>query len=107
MKRMTKGLLFLLTTVFTAALCALPASASSVAEADLPALLSAADGFARAGEALYFTVAQCLYRWDGDSCATRVAQGVDGQLAGDFIPELRVAFFRRYLLREVDNHPAT
>lgn len=83
MKRMTKGLLFLLTTVFTAALCALPASASSVAEADLPALLSAADGFARAGEALYFTVAQCLYRWDGDSCATRVAQGVDGQLAGD------------------------
>lgn len=30
MKRMTKGLLFLLTTVFTAALCALPASASSV-----------------------------------------------------------------------------
>ena len=28
-------------------------------------------------------VAQCLYRWDGDSCATRVAQGVDGQLAGD------------------------
>lgn len=83
MKRMTKGLLFLLTTVFTAALCALPASASSVAEADLPALLSAADGFACAGEALYFTVAQCLYRWDGDSCATRVAQGVDGQLAGD------------------------
>ncbi len=83
MKRMTKGLLFLLTTVFTAALCALPAAASSVAEADLPALLSAADGFARAGEALYFTVAQCLYRWDGDSCATRVAQGVDGQLAGD------------------------
>ena len=83
MKRMAKGLLFLLTTVFTAALCALPAAASSVAEADLPALLSAADGFARAGEALYFTVAQCLYRWDGDSCATRVAQGVDGQLAGD------------------------
>ena len=60
MKRMTKGLLFLLTTVFTAALCALPAAASSVAEADLPALLSAADGFARAEEALYFILNQIL-----------------------------------------------
>ena len=83
MKRMTKGLLFLLTTVFTVALCALPAAASPVAEADLPALLSCADGFARTGEVLYFTVAQCLYRWDGDNCATRVAQGIDGQLTGD------------------------
>ena len=31
----------------------------------------------------------------------------DGQLTCNFIPELRVAFFRRNLLREVNNHPAT
>jgi hypothetical protein len=30
-----------------------------------------------------------------------------GQLAGDFVLELRVAFLRGNLLREVDNHPAT
>lgn len=99
MKRMTKGLLFLLTAVFIAVLCALPAAASPVEASDLPALLSAADGFARAGETLYFTVAQCLYRWDGDGCATRVAQGIDGQLAGDADALYALNFNRRTLTR--------
>ena len=31
----------------------------------------------------------------------------DGQLACNFIPELRVAFLRGNLLREMNNHPAT
>src|SRR5699024_2911441 len=97
--RMTKGLLFLLTAVFIAVLCALPAAASPVEASDLPALLSAADGFARAGETLYFTVAQCLYRWDGDGCATRVAQGIDGQLAGDADALYALNFNRRTLTR--------
>ena len=31
----------------------------------------------------------------------------DGQLARNFIPELRVALFRGNLLREMNNHPST
>ena len=95
MKRMTKGLLFLPdNSVHRRFMRSLRCVV--FAEADLPPLLSAADGFARAGEALYFTVAQCLYRWDGDSCATRVAQGVDGQLAGDADEALRAQLQRAH-----------
>ena len=60
-----------------------PATASSAAEVDLSTLLSTADGFAKAGKDLYFTVAQSLYRWAEGKSASFIAQGVDGRLVGD------------------------
>lgn len=79
--------------------CALPAAASSAAEVDLSTLLSTADGFAKAGKDLYFTVAQSLYRCEEDESTSLIAQGIGGQLVGDKDALCALDFSRRTLTR--------
>ena len=93
-----KWLLFLLTAVFAATL-SLPAAADG--GMDPSPLLTAADGFAKADETLYFTVDSCLYRWAESDGVTLVGQGIDGQLMGD-TASLYVLNFRRGILTRLD-----
>lgn len=93
-----KWLLLLLTAVFAAAF-SLPAAADGSMDPSPP--LSSADGFAKAGETLYFTVESRLYRWAESGGVTLVGQGIDGQLMGD-TSSLYVLNFRRGILTRLD-----
>ena len=95
-----KWLLLLLTAVFAVAF-SLPVAVATDGSTDPSPLLSAADGFAMAGETLYFTVESRLYRWDESGCVTLVGQGIDGQLTGD-TSSLYVLNFRRGTLTRLD-----
>lgn len=95
-----KWLLLLLTAVFAVAF-SLPVAVATDGSTDPSPLLSAADGFAMAGETLYFTVESRLYRWDENGCVTLVGQGIDGQLTGD-TSSLYVLNFRRGTLTRLD-----
>lgn len=95
-----KWLLLLLTAVFAVAF-SLPVAVATDGSTDPSPLLSAADGFAMAGETLYFTVESRLYRWDESGCVTLVGQGIDGQLMGD-TSSLYVLNFRRGTLTRLD-----
>lgn len=99
-----KWLVLLLTAVFAAAF-SLPAAAATDGSTDPSPLLSAADGFAKAGETLYFTVGSRLYRWDESGGVTLVGQGIDGQLTGD-CASLYVLNFRRGALTRLDTSEA-
>lgn len=95
-----KWLLLLLTAVFAVAF-SLPVAVATDGSTAPSLLLSAADGFAMAGETLYFTVESRLYRWDENGCVTLVGQGIDGQLTGD-TSSLYVLNFRRGTLTRLD-----
>ena len=95
-----KWLLLLLTAVFAVAF-SLPVAVATDGSTAPSLLLSAADGFAMAGETLYFTVESRLYRWDENGCVTLVGQGIDGQLMGD-AASLYVLNFRRGILTRLD-----
>lgn len=95
-----KWLLLLLTAVFAAAF-SLPVAVATDGSTAPSLLLSAADGFAMAGETLYFTVESRLYHWDENGCVTLVGQGIDGQLTGD-TSSLYVLNFRRGTLTRLD-----
>lgn len=99
-----KWLVLLLTAVFAAAF-SLPAAAATDGSTDPSPLLSAADGFAKAGETLYFTVGSRLYRLDESGGVTLVGQGIDGQLTGD-CASLYVLNFRRGALTRLDTSEA-
>ena len=94
-----KCLLFLLTVVLSIMACAPYAPVSSPEKPTPSSLLSSADGFAQAGEALYFTTASRLYRWDGSNGVILLAQGVEGQLMGDTNALYTLDLTRRALTR--------